>query len=527
MNMADERRACHRQDSLFGATLIGEREQGNLLLLDLSQKGCRGTTPMPLDQGEQVTVRIPVEGEPSIIALGRVQWNRKVPNSDSRALGIEFHSFPQARDAERLISQLGKLGEERTRHRIVSSDFDRLRKIDQETGRQMSALVKLNRELNSSYQIDKVIETLLDIVTEVIRSERAFLLFDHGGPVPELVASRGVEEDGRSEYPYSRTLVQQVLSTGLPVLSLDVPEDGFLAPNQSLRILGTRSILCVPLTSAEKTLGVLYLDSNIEAGVFGHGEKELARIIAEMAAGAIERCRYFGMLVQGEKMSALGTLLAGIAHELNGPLTTILGVADLVEDAELSQLLQEQGRRCRGLVRKLTYMAHPWDSKPRPVCMARVVESTLPLLQAEFTIRRVQLSTQVGESLPDLLGDEGCMVQVLLNLVGNALHALEERSDGRISLEVEGQTDRVCIVVSDNGPGIPAENLNRIFDPYFTTRERGKGTGLGLALTRTIVEQHGGRIEAMNSPTGGAVFRIEIPTAAVMAQRSQELQDTP
>ena len=520
MNMADERRTCHRQDSLFGATLIGETKQGGLLLLDVSQKGCRGTTRLALEVGEQVTVRIPVEDEPSIIALGRTQWSRPVPNTESLAIGIEFHSFPQARDSDRLIAQLKKLGEERTRRRVVSSDFERLRNLDQETGRQMSALVKLNRQLNSSHKIEEVMETLLDIVTSVIRSERALVMFDHGGPVPEVVASRGVEEDGRMEYPFSRQLVQQVLSNGLPVLSIDVPEDGLLALNNSLRILGTRSILCVPLTSGENTLGVLYLDSSIKAAVFGHGELELARVIAEMAAGAIERSRYFGMLVQGEKMAALGTLLAGIAHELNGPLTTILGVADLIDDGELAQMLQEQGRRCRGLVRKLTYMAHPWDAQPRPVLLDRVIESTMPLLKAELTLRKVELKSEIAEDLPQLLGDEGSMVQVLLNLIQNSLLALDDQVDGKIWLDVEGNEQQVSIIISDNGPGIPAANLNRIFDPYFTTRERGKGTGLGLALTRTIVEQHGGRIEASNSPAGGAVFRISIPAATSLQEAS-------
>lgn len=516
--MGEERRTCPRQEALFGATLVKQSDQGNLLVMDLSQRGCKGATEIPLSQGERVALKIPVNDEPAIIILGTAQWTRPVENTSKHVVGIEFHTFPQVRDSERLMLRLRQLEEEKARRRAETNEFQRLRKIDQETGRQMSALVKLNRKLSSSHKLEDVMESLLDVVTSVIPSEKALVMLDHGGPVPEIAASRGIAS-AQSERLFSRELVQQVLGHGLPVLSLDVLEDAFLADNQSLCLMGTRSILCVPLTSGDKTLGVLYLDSSMETGIFGYGDQELARVIAELAAGAIERARYMGMLIQSEKMSALGTLLAGIAHELNGPLTTVIGVAELIDDPEIANMLRQQGTRCRDLVLRLTHLAHPWDAKPRPVDLADVVQSTLPLLKAELTRRKVRLTTTLAPDLPYVLGDEGTMSQVLLNLIQNAMHALQGQAERQIHLEIQGSEGQVVLAVSDTGPGIPPASLSRIFDPYFTTKARGEGTGLGLALTRTIVEQHGGTIEASNSASGGAVFRAVLPSSMGIAKQ--------
>lgn len=524
MSTADERRNCPREEALFGAQLIRQGENGSLLVMDLSQRGCRGTTSTPLTPDEEIVVKIPVKGQPAIVILGYSRWIRPVENSDTHSVGIEFHSYPQPQDSERVLALLEQIRIEKQQYRTPPNEFERLRKIDPETSRQMSSLVKLNRKLNSSHKLEDVLESLLDIVTKVIRFEKALVLLDHGGPVPEMAASTGAGPPTESEYPYSRELVRQVLQEGLPVLSFDVPEDVLLAENTSLAALGTRSVLCVPLASGDKNFGVLYLDSSVEMGVFGFGDREVARVIAEMAAGAIERSRYLGMLIQSEKMSALGTLLAGIAHELNGPLTTVLGVADLVEDEELARMLHQQGTRCRDLVSKLTHLAHPWDANPRPVSLERVVESTLPLLKAEFQRRNVRLVPRITPRLPHLLGDEGSLSQVLLNLIQNALHALDGQPEPQIILDLQGSEEQVCLTISDNGRGIDPANLNRIFDPYFTTRERGEGTGLGLSLTRTIVEQHGGTIEASNSPGGGAVFRVVMPSPVGMARKLAQVQ---
>lgn len=525
MNSRPDRRKYVREDYVVGAKLFHDQKEVEFVVLDRSQRGCRGTVPRRIPYGDMVRLTFTL-GPEVVNVEARTQWCSPVEQTNSFLVGLEFVSFSTPEDSDRWSSHLKEIRDLKAKHRTGESTLQSLRKIDKATGKQMSALVQLNRQLNGSHKLEDVLEALLDIITDVIRTEKALVLLEHGGPVPEVAASRGLSYSKEWENPFSQTVVRQVLDNGLPVLSLDVGQDALLSDSQSLHLMGTRSVLCVPLVSGDQMVGVLYLDSSVETGLFAYGDKEIASVIAEMASAAIDRVRYLGMLIQSEKMSALGTMLAGIAHELSGPLTSVLGIADLLSDEpeheELATMLAEQGKRCQSLVKRLTSLAHPWDAKARPVDMKKVVDSTLPLLKAEFQSRKVELVQELEPELPPLFGDEGTMSQVLMNLLQNALYALEGCPEPKITLDIKSSEDRVWMTVSDNGKGIPPANLTRIFDPYFTTRERGVGTGLGLSLTRTIVEQHGGSIEASNSTDGGAIFRVSLPSTAEVVSKVAE-----
>lgn len=225
---------------------------------------------------------------------------------------------------------------------------------------------------------------------------------------------------------------------------------------------------------------------------------------------------------RSEKMSALGEVLAGVAHELNNPLSIIVGNAQLlaedgIEGAALKRVdkVTAAAERCISIVRAFLAMARDRPLRLEPIAPADLLQTALDAFEAtSATDVVVRISVEPG--LPDLLVDEAQIVQVLTNLMVNADQAMAGLTDTRIDLTAAPDPggNRVRLRVSDNGPGIPADVAPRIFDPLFTTKDAGKGTGLGLALCHRIVVGHAGNIELDQRHPGGASFVIDLPATS-------------
>ena len=226
---------------------------------------------------------------------------------------------------------------------------------------------------------------------------------------------------------------------------------------------------------------------------------------------------------QSEKLAALGTLSAGIAHELNNPLGIIGSRIELMllesEDEPLSPTVREDlgvihrhVQRVSRLVAGLLSYARPTASQRRPVDLNRVVHEVLLLAQKQLGKQGVRISATLDPSLSPMSGEESALQQVLINLVTNAQQAIEGTGDVLITTRpADNRPGWVDLIVADTGQGIAAEHLTKIFDPYFTTKER--GTGLGLSITHRIVEEHGGTIEVHSRPGGGTEFVLSFPPA--------------
>jgi PAS domain S-box-containing protein len=224
---------------------------------------------------------------------------------------------------------------------------------------------------------------------------------------------------------------------------------------------------------------------------------------------------------ESEKLAALGTLSAGIAHELNNPLGIISSRIEVMllesEDEPLSStvradlgVIQRQVQRVARLVAGLLAYARPSGSERRPVDLNHVVDEVMLLAQRQLGKNGVRVSASLDRTLPRLLGEESALEQVLLNLLTNAQQALE--GSGEVSIVTRRAPDRpgwIELVVADTGRGIPADQLSRIFDPYFTTKAT--GTGLGLSITSRIIEDHGGTIRVHSKPGKGAEFVVSLP----------------
>jgi len=238
-------------------------------------------------------------------------------------------------------------------------------------------------------------------------------------------------------------------------------------------------------------------------------------------------------LIQNERLAAMGQMIAGVAHELNNPLTAVLGVTELLrdstpEDSARKQLdiAHRQARRAAQIVQSLLAFSRP--PQPRKICLnlSELIQRSLQLHEHSLRTNCVTVDFAAAPDLPPILGDTSQLTQVFLNLIVNAEQAIREvRDQGVLRIRVSRAGERVLATFQDDGAGIPGDILPRIFDPFFTTKRPGRGTGLGLSICLAILREHNGEIEAEPLPEGGSLFTISLPIARGTAMFLAEPSD--
>ncbi|MEO0994805.1 MAG: ATP-binding protein, partial [Pseudomonadota bacterium] len=233
-----------------------------------------------------------------------------------------------------------------------------------------------------------------------------------------------------------------------------------------------------------------------------------------------ELARQQEMLHQSEKLSALGELLAGVAHELNNPLSVVVGHAMMLEEEAEDEDLQRRANkigsaaeRCSRIVKTFLSMARQKPARPEPVQVNSVIETALDVAGYGLRTAGANVVRDLTDGLPPVMADADQLAQVFANLLVNAEHALEGKgADGEVRITTRALPGRQTIEITfaDNGPGIPREIAKRIFEPFFTTKGVGQGTGIGLAFCHRIIASHDGTISAGEGPNGGALFTIRL-----------------
>jgi PAS domain S-box-containing protein len=285
----------------------------------------------------------------------------------------------------------------------------------------------------------------------------------------------------------------------------------------------------VVLWSKDKPIGIMGIASK-EDRHYSSNDENLLVAISRQLATTIEKvqlyeetCRAYEdlrrtqeQLLQSEKMSAVGQLISGVAHELNNPLTAILGYAQLLEGAGLDhqsadyvRKLFKQAQRTHRVVQNLLSFARQRKPQKQEVDLRKVLEESLTLREYDLKVNNVSLERDIPDDLPSVVADPHQLEQVFLNIVNNALDAMVEASaSGVLKVRVFKKDAYVCVEFDDSGPGI--KDPSRIFDPFYTTKSVGKGTGLGLSICYGIVKEHGGEIVARNREEGGATIEVRL-----------------
>jgi PAS domain S-box-containing protein len=280
---------------------------------------------------------------------------------------------------------------------------------------------------------------------------------------------------------------------------------------------------------------------------YSSGEENLLVAISRQLATTIEKVRLYEetckayedlrrtqqQLLQSEKMSAVGQLIAGVAHELNNPLTAILGYAQLLESEGLNDRAQDyvgkmfkQARRTHRIVQNLLSFARQRTPDRTEVDLRKVVEETLSLRDYDLRVNHIAVEKSLADEPVRVVADAHQIEQVFLNIINNAVDAiLETRSAGRLKIRVVSEGGCAVAQFADDGPGI--KDPKRIFDPFYTTKNVGKGTGLGLSICYGIVKEHGGDVTAHNAQEGGAVIEVRLPLSAAEAASAPHVAEEP
>jgi two-component system NtrC family sensor kinase len=251
-------------------------------------------------------------------------------------------------------------------------------------------------------------------------------------------------------------------------------------------------------------------------------ESKISGVIISVRDITVER-KLEQQVVQSERLAAMGAMIGGVAHELNNPLTAIMGVSELLQDTETNEgsrkqlaILQQQARRAAEIVQNLTYFSRPPAPGKSKINLFEVVERTLNLHAYSLRKNNITVDFLKEAGVPYALGDPHQLMQVFLNLILNAEQAIRDARDkGTLRIRLGKGDNSVWVSFHDDGPGIPKENLASIFDPFYTTKRPGRGTGLGLSICKSVMKEHSGSVEAANSPEGGAVFTVTLPISAV------------
>jgi signal transduction histidine kinase len=310
------------------------------------------------------------------------------------------------------------------------------------------------------------------------------------------------------------------------------------------RLEVARVALALPLISQRQLAGVLLLGEKVSGGQFHPGEIELLEMLLGQTGIALENARLYSnlrdqmdqltqtqqQLIQAAKLAAVGKLAAGVAHEINNPLMIMLGNCELAlrdgppdRVAKRLDIIKGEATRAGKITRDLLDFARHREPRQEPVAVGALVARAVELLDAKLHRNRVKVHTALPPDMPSILGDADQLTQVLLNLAGNAVDAMPEGGDLIFEGELRDETDAVVIRIIDTGVGMTPEHVLCIFEPFYTTKPEGQGTGLGMSVSLGIVKSHGGLLHVSSEPGRGTTVTVQLPLKAVLAPAAPEL----
>jgi PAS domain S-box-containing protein len=402
--------------------------------------------------------------------------------------------------------------------------------------RELNALNAIASVANQSFDLDHILGHALAQVTQLFAADTATIyLFDEPTLTLRRAAGYGHESEtgrGLDRFQLPREFWETVKSSRAQVLTQQHTPHLPAVVTEFVRAERLQSWLWLVLWANDKVVGTLGISSR-HAREFSANEEALLVAIGRQLANTIEKVRLYEetrrayedltrtqeQLLQSEKMSAIGQLISGVAHELNNPLTAILGYAQLLENEGLEVRARDfvaklfrQAQRTHRIVQNLLSFSRQRKPQKQAVDLRRVLEETLALRDYDLKLNNIRVEREFESPLPPVTADAHQLEQVFLNIINNAVDAMLEASrGGSLHVHIFARDGMVVTDFRDTGPGI--RDPKRIFDPFYTTKGVGKGTGLGLSICYGIMKEHQGEISARNHPEQGAVISIQLPVS--------------
>lgn len=394
----------------------------------------------------------------------------------------------------------------------------------------IESLYQIFRDISTSVHSDTSVNEVLDLLvkrtTEVLGARGAILrVLNLDTHQLELGAFYGLSQEYLSKGPVSsQKIITDLCRHNKVIIIDDVLKDPRIQYPREAWKEGVRLVLDLPLTIGSHVVGIIrvFFDRKRK---FSDEELNFVVFIAEQSSCVIDKARiveihqsqYQQLALQTEKLAALGRMAAGIAHEINNPLTGILLyssnlIKKVHQDGPFKEGLEiiiHETIRCRSIIQELLEFARDRAPEKTLSDINDIIAKTLSILENEFRLRHIKIEKQLSSDLPDILLDVNQMQQVFINLLLNAVEAIDEEGAISIRSNLDVGKKLIKIEVADTGCGIPPEKINQIFEPFFSTKQ--KGTGLGLSVSYGIVQNHHGQLMVSSQPGRGTCFTIELP----------------
>lgn len=400
----------------------------------------------------------------------------------------------------------------------------------------LQALYRVSEEsVRPAVTSDQLLQRILDLTIDAVGADRGCILLNEDDAQTDLqprvfADRRGAEDSARM--PVSRSIVSYVLDKGQGVRTSDARSDARFEPGQSIFQAGIREAMCVPIYGHAALMGVIYVDITTppERVLIAHGthhkfsedQLRLLAAIGRQAALAIENSRYQGALLKAERLAAMGQTIALLSHHIKNILQGVRGGSYLI-DLGLKDHSEELIRKGWGIVDKnqskiyhlvMDMLTFSKERQPSLECASlnETVSEVCELMQARAEECGVGFESTLGTDIENTTFDPEGIHRAVLNIVTNAIDALEGIEGGRIDVETafDADADSVSISVSDNGPGIPPDQMGKIFNIFESTKGA-RGTGLGLAVSQKIIREHGGEVVVESTPGEGCRFTLSWP----------------
>lgn len=424
----------------------------------------------------------------------------------------------------------------------VIADTDENNELSTLPNLDINYLMKSALALSAETDLEQLLQKIMTVVLECSGAQHGYLLIKehnelvvavehHIGRKPILQAQRVSLSNARGVCP---AIIHYVFRTQEKVVLRDASAEGDFSHLPEVQAMGLRSVLCLPAIKQGQLIGVLYLENRLSDGIFTREKTGMTELLSSHAAISLENARLLEEtrhayeqlqesrehMMQMEKLSALGTLVGGVAHEINNPLMGVMNYVEFaqakIDDAKINKVLGQalhEIERIKNIVRNMLIYVRTKANSTDTCHISDTITQTLSLLEGEFKKNNVQLHVNLAEQLPAIRFSADSLQQVLINLLLNARDALSESVDPRIDINAKLNGVLLELTICDNGTGIPETVLSRIFDPFFTTKPPGKGTGLGLSVSHRLIEEAGGSIMVYNQSDCGCCMKLQFKIA--------------